>query len=132
MSDEHARTGGEHKAEAKPATILDSLSGGRTWLVFAVAVTFFSVIPAAVLALKIFSSSPLALPREYVPLFTTLLTALVVTACVIILVRFQSNSKRRSLAQEMEELHLTEKVLFEDLELDVANLTEQEPNSYGR
>ncbi|MDQ3819660.1 MAG: hypothetical protein M3362_18560, partial [Acidobacteriota bacterium] len=115
-----------------PATILDHLFRRRNWLIFAVVVALLSVVPVTGLSLKILSGPALALPREYVPLCTTILTALAETACVILLIHLRADYEQRSRAQEVAELRSTEKVLFEDLELDVANLTEQEPNTYGR
>lgn len=116
----------------RPATILDHLFRRRNWLIFAVSITLLSVVPVTGLLLKILSSPALGLPREYVPLCTTILSALVETACVILLIHLRADYEQRSRAEEVTELRSTEKVLFEDLELDVANLTEQEPNTYGR
>ena len=138
MSNEYQKAGRDENSPSAPAgtrrfrTSPVRLSKEKHGPVLNVILALLSVFPIAILTQMIFSSTWLGLPAEYVAPLTTTLSIAIGLAFIFLLARVTSRQQQRERQHQIAQLRSTEKVLFQDVELDLDNLMQQEPYNYGK
>lgn len=137
MSNEYQKAGRDENIPAPAGTgrlkiAPVRLSKEKHGLVLNVILALLSVFPITILTQTIFSSAFLGLPAEYVSPLTTILSIAIGLAFIFLLARVTSRQQQREREHQIAQLRSTEKVLFQDVELDMDNLMQQEPYNYGK